>query len=243
MTLKVLVVEENPVARQFLLRVVRESFSDGIVFSEAVDPASAQALVTGASAEGQASGFRLILCDIEQPDGGGLEWLAGLRHDPAIKIATTLHSDDEHLFPALQCGAQGYLLKEDRFEVLVEELQKIVRGQPPLSPAMARRVLGFFRDQAATRPAQGLRTTPADGFVHSMFGATQPLDDAVTLLTERETELLGLLSKGYTVKEIAHTMAIPWFSVNDHIRTVYRKLERASSPAEALRQLRRELSD
>ena len=73
--------------------------------------------------------------------------------------------------------------------------------------------------------------------------ATQPLDDAVTLLTERETELLGLLSKGYTVKEIAQTMAIPWFSVNDHIRTVYRKLERASSPAEALRQLRRELSD
>jgi two-component system nitrate/nitrite response regulator NarL len=44
----------------------------------------------------------------------------------------------------LQCGADGYLLKEDRFEVLVEELQKIVRGQPPLSPAIARRLLHPF---------------------------------------------------------------------------------------------------
>ena len=42
-------------------------------------------------------------------------------------------------------GADGYLLKEDRFEVLVEELQKIVRGQPPLSPAIARRLLTHFR--------------------------------------------------------------------------------------------------
>jgi two-component system, NarL family, nitrate/nitrite response regulator NarL len=243
MTLKVLIVEENPVARQFLLRVVRESFSDGIDFSEAQDPLSAQALMARASAAGQPSGFRLILCDIEQSDGSGLEWLATLRPDPAIKVATTLHSDDEHLFPALQCGAQGYLLKEDRFEVLVEELQKIVRGQPPLSPAMARRVLGFFRGQVTHKPAHGLRTTPADGFAHSMFGATDPPDDALTLLTEREADLLGLLSKGYTVKEISHTMSIPWFAVNDHIRTVYRKLEKASSPAEALRQLRRELSD
>jgi DNA-binding NarL/FixJ family response regulator len=61
------------------------------------------------------------------------------------KIVTTLYSDDDHLFPALQCGADGYLLKEDRFEVLVEELQKIVRGQPPLSPAIARRLLTHFR--------------------------------------------------------------------------------------------------
>ena len=59
-----------------------------------------------------------------------MELLAELARYPATKIVTTLYSDDDHLFPALQCGADGYLLKEDRFEVLVEELQKIVRGQP-----------------------------------------------------------------------------------------------------------------
>jgi two-component system nitrate/nitrite response regulator NarL len=89
--------------------------------------------------------FKLILVDLELPDGNGMELLAELAHYPATKIVTTLYSDDDHLFPALQRGADGYLLKEDRFEVLVEELQKIVRGQPPLSPAIARRLLTHFR--------------------------------------------------------------------------------------------------
>ena len=88
---------------------------------------------------GPEGGFKLILVDLELPDGNGMELLAELGQYPATKIVTTLYSDDDHLFPALQCGADGYLLKEDRFEVLVEELQKIVRGQPPLSPAIARR--------------------------------------------------------------------------------------------------------
>ena len=74
-----------------------------------------------------------------------MELLKELAAYPATRIVTTLYSDDEHLFPALQYGADGYLLKEDRFEVLVEELQKIVRGQPPLSPAIARRLLTHFR--------------------------------------------------------------------------------------------------
>src|SRR5690606_16321856 len=90
--------------------------------------------------------FKLILVDLELPDGNGMELLAELSQYPATKIVTTLYSDDDHLFPALQRGADGYLLKEDRFEVLVEELQKIVRGQPPLSPAIARRLLNHFRD-------------------------------------------------------------------------------------------------
>src|SRR5207237_8691179 len=89
--------------------------------------------------------FKLILVDLELPDGNGMELLTELAGYPATKIVTTLYSDDDHLFPALQRGADGYLLKADRFEVLVEELQKIVRGQPPLSPAIARRLLTHFR--------------------------------------------------------------------------------------------------
>ena len=103
--------------------------------------------------------FKLILVDLELPDGNGMDLLAELVHYPATKIVTTLYSDDDHLFPALQRGADGYLLKEDRFEVLVEELQKIVRGQPPLSPAIARRLLTHFRSGSegdAAAPGSGL---------------------------------------------------------------------------------------
>ena len=148
MAVKVLIVEDNPVARSFLGRVVRESFSDTIVITEASDLEAARrniATQSGESTIAPTDPFKLILVDLELPDGNGMELLAELARYPATKIVTTLYSDDDHLFPALQCGADGYLLKEDRFEVLVEELQKIVRGQPPLSPAIARRLLTHFR--------------------------------------------------------------------------------------------------
>ena len=125
MPVKVLVVEDNPVARAFLSRVVHESFSDDIVIVEARGLESArQQLQIGSVAKPQEEGlFKLILADLELPDGNGQELLALLADYPATKIVTTLYSDDDHLFPALQNGADGYLLKEDRFEVLVEELQ------------------------------------------------------------------------------------------------------------------------
>ena len=234
MAVKVLIVEDNPVARNFLARVVRESFSDVTSIAEAGDLESARRqLGIGAGAptpDGEP--FKLVLVDLELPDGSGLELLEELRHHAATRIVTTLYSDDDHLFPALQCGADGYLLKEDRFEVLVEELQKIVRGQPPLSPAIARRVVKHFR-----RGDSG--SMPLDSAIASGDFQTKRAASAAVYvepdhehLTPRETEVLTYLSKGFTIKEIAGLMAIKWFTVNDHIKAIYRKLD-VSSRAEA----------
>jgi two-component system nitrate/nitrite response regulator NarL len=235
MAVKVLIVEDNPVARTFLIRVVRESFSDVTGVFEAGDLEAARRLLGVGGAPPLPPGvevFKLVLVDLELPDGSGLELLTELADHGATKIVTTLYSDDDHLFPALQCGADGYLLKEDRFEVLVEELQKIVRGQPPLSPAIARRLLSHFRlsnsgaaplDSAhAPGDFQTARSTQAPSF-------TEPDHER---LTPRETEVLTYLSKGFTIKEIAGLMGIKWFTVNDHIKSIYRKLN-VSSRAEA----------
>jgi DNA-binding NarL/FixJ family response regulator len=235
MSVKVLILEDNPVARSFLCRVVRESFSDIISITEAGDLEAARrhiSLTGGAQGLHGVDPFKLILVDLELPDGNGMELLAELKHYPATKIVTTLYSDDDHLFPTLQCGADGYLLKEDRFEVLVEELQKIVRGQPPLSPAIARRLLTHFR-QGASGDAQA-----ADSGFMSAGALTNsrpiPLEKAPEheRLTPRESEVLTYLSKGFTIKEIASLMGIRWFTVNDHIKSIYKKLN-VSSRAEA----------
>ncbi|HEX6363948.1 MAG TPA: response regulator transcription factor [Albitalea sp.] len=234
MAVKVLIVEDNPVARSFLCRVVRESFSDTILITEAGDLETARrqiATQSGASALAPSDPFKLVLVDLELPDGNGMELLAELARYPATKIVTTLYSDDDHLFPALQCGADGYLLKEDRFEVLVEELQKIVRGQPPLSPAIARRLLTHFRHGSGTGDTAPV-TLPS-GFQSSRpmpSGKGAPLDHE--RLTPRESEVLTYLSKGFTIKEIASLMGIKWFTVNDHIKSIYKKLN-VSSRAEA----------
>ena len=222
MSVKVLIVEDNPVARSFLCRVVRESFSDAIVITEAGDLESARRHIGPLGGRQEPiDPFKLVLVDLELPDGNGMELLAELVKYPATKIVTTLYSDDDHLFPALQCGADGYLLKEDRFEVLVEELQKIVRGQPPLSPAIARRLLTHFR-QGAGVPGTDSGPMP--------LGRGAPLDHE--RLTPRESEVLTYLSKGFTIKEIASLMGIKWFTVNDHIKSIYKKLN-VSSRAEA----------
>jgi two-component system, NarL family, nitrate/nitrite response regulator NarL len=236
MTVKVLILEDNPVARSFLCRVVRESFSDANQITEAADLEGARrhiALTGGAQGLHGTDPFKLILVDLELPDGNGMELLTELAQYPATKIVTTLYSDDDHLFPALQCGADGYLLKEDRFEVLVEELQKIVRGQPPLSPAIARRLLTHFRHL----PGDHGGAAPDSGFMQPTgFSTSKPVPIEKPLdherLTPRESEVLTYLSKGFTIKEIASFMGIKWFTVNDHIKSIYKKLN-VSSRAEA----------
>jgi two-component system, NarL family, nitrate/nitrite response regulator NarL len=238
MAVKVLIVEDNPVARSFLSRVVRESFSDALVITEAGDLETARRHIGPLNNEvPSADPFKLILVDLELPDGNGMELLAEWVQYPATKIVTTLYSDDDHLFPALQCGADGYLLKEDRFEVLVEELQKIVRGQPPLSPAIARRLLTHFRQGApgaAGTTGGNSGPIPLDSGLQSSrpmpLGRGAPLDHE--RLTPRESEVLTYLSKGFTIKEIASLMGIKWFTVNDHIKSIYKKLN-VSSRAEA----------
>ena len=235
MTVKVLILEDNPVARSFLRRVVRESFSDANLISEAGDLETARrqiASTRSASTGAIIDPFKLILVDLELPDGNGMELLEELTAYPATKIVTTLYSDDDHLFPALQRGADGYLLKEDRFEVLVEELQKIVRGQPPLSPAIARRLLTHFRSstEADGRSSLSSYTPPGASSNTRPQPIEQPLDHE--RLTPRETEVLTYLSKGFTIKEIANLMGIKWFTVNDHIKSIYKKLN-VSSRAEA----------
>jgi len=236
MTVKVLILEDNPVARDFLSRVLRESFSDPISITEAGDLETArqQIALTGPQGLHGADPFKLMLLDLELPDGNGLELLAELQQYPATKVVTTLYSDDDHLFPALQCGADGYLLKEDRFDVLVEELRKIVLGQPPLSPAIARRLLTHFRQgapgESTPAPAYANQFSPAA----NSTGRPVPIEKPVELphLTPREIEVLTYLSKGFTIKEIAGLMGIKWFTVNDHIKSIYRKLN-VSSRAEA----------
>ena len=243
MTVKVLILEDNPVARSFLCRVVRESFSDANIITEAGDLETARkhiALAGGPTGLHGTDPYKLFLVDLELPDGNGMELLAELSQYPATKVVTTLYSDDDHLFPALQCGADGYLLKEDRFEVLVEELQKIVRGQPPLSPAIARRLLQHFRQT----PGEPIITDPGflgtTGFGQFSANVPSPPSRPVPIerppetdrLTPRETEVLTYLSKGFTIKEIASLMGIKWFTVNDHIKSIYKKLN-VSSRAEA----------
>lgn len=203
-----LIVEDLPQAREWLEGVLKATFPGVSVTVAARLDEAMQAVV--------ASRFDLALVDLGLPDGSGVDVVGALRlHQPqALPVVVTIYDDDDHLFPALQAGAFGYLLKDQPATAMVGQLRRMVDGEPPLSPPIARRVLSHFASGVERREA----------LMRQMEGQVR--------LTERETEVLQRVAKGYTLVEIARQFGLSRHTVGDHIKQIYRKLN-VSSRAEA----------
>jgi DNA-binding NarL/FixJ family response regulator len=206
-----LVVEDIPATRNWLAEALAQAFP-GITVQSAATQAAALAAI-----ENQV--FDVALVDLDLPDGSGLAAIAGLRRrsPAAVVVVTTIFDDDAHVFPAMQAGAQGYLLKEQPREVFIAGLQGVLRGDPPLSPAIARRMIAHFNS------------------------ASLPGADPSVALTARETEVLRLVAKGFTLQEIAGHLGLSRHTVVDHVKSLYRKLNVSSRAEAALEATRRGL--
>lgn len=180
-----------------------------------------QALAVLDSADNEGVCFDLALVDLALGDGSGLEVIAQLvqRQPGCAVVVASIHDGDEHLFQALQAGAQGYLLKDQPSDWLARQLQGIAQGQPPLSPAIARRLLRHFQTPAAVQAPEALEVRE------------------VSCLSTREREVLGLLAQGVRIAEIGTALGISRHTVGDHVKNLYRKLN-ISSRAEAALQAR-----
>ena len=201
----ILLLEDLPEIRAWLKTLVMQVFPDGQI-SEAARVHDALALVSAIK-------FDLALCDLGLPDGSGVTVVEKLRDTQAEcqSVVVTIHDDDEHLFPALQAGAFGYILKEQPRELISEQLQRISQGEPPLSPSIARRVIAYFAAQ--NKPQQ------PDLLPH-------------VSLTERESEVLLRVAKGFTLPEIGVQLGLSRHTIADYVKQIYRKLN-VSSRAEA----------
>jgi DNA-binding NarL/FixJ family response regulator len=201
----ILLLEDIPEIRAWLKALVKQVFANAQI-TECSRVQDALSLVNGQR-------FTLALLDLGLPDGSGVDVIAALREkQPEVQsVIVTIHDDDEHLFPALQAGAFGYLLKEQSRELLVEQLQRMSQGEPPLSPSIARKVIAYFAAQVK-KP-------------------TSPLLHEVSL-TDRETEVLLRVAKGYTLPEIGVQLGLSRHTIADYVKQIYRKLN-VSSRAEA----------
>jgi DNA-binding NarL/FixJ family response regulator len=201
---QILLLEDLPEIRTWLKALVLQVFP-GAQVSEASRVHDALGLVS-------AIPFQLALIDLGLPDGSGVDVVSALRESQpeAQSVVVTIHDDDEHLFPALQAGAFGYILKEQPRELIAEQLQRISSGEPPLSPSIARRVIAYFAAQEKPQ---------ADLMPHVQ-------------LTERESEVLLRVAKGFTLPEIGVQLNLSRHTIADYVKQIYRKLN-VSSRAEA----------
>ncbi len=160
----------------------------------------------------------VVLMDITMPRMDGLAAARRLKEEmPYLRIVMlTVSETDEDLFQALKTGAQGYLLKNVDPEQLVTAIRQAERGEVPIAPAMATKIL---RELAA------------------------PAEPAVQALSARERDVLELLARGMANKEIAHDLKISENTVKNHLRNILAKLHLQNRVQAALYAVRTGLVD
>jgi DNA-binding NarL/FixJ family response regulator len=144
----------------------------------------------------------LVVCDLNMPGGGGLRVVreTAARYGDKIKVVVfTVSEQESDLLDAVASGAYGYLIKSTPGPELRRQLLRAVGGDPPFAPELATLLLGEFRRVA--RNATG----------------TNPLSD-------REREVLNLVARGYTYRQVGSELFIAEKTVENHVRNILGKL-------------------
>jgi DNA-binding NarL/FixJ family response regulator len=143
----------------------------------------------------------VALLDIQLPGMSGIDGVAKLKERfPALQVLMlTVFADNDHVFEAICAGASGYLLKDTPPERLTAAIRELADGGAPMSPEIARKVVG-------------------------MFGKIAPPREEKHRLSPREVELLKLLAEGHSYKTAAKALSIRIDTVRFHVRNIYDKL-------------------
>jgi len=143
----------------------------------------------------------VVLMDINLPGINGIDAVRRLKGQcPDTQfIMSTVYEDDENIFESLKAGASGYLLKKTAPSKILESITEVFHGGSPMNSQIARKVIASFQQKKTI--------------------------DETEILTNREKEILKLLSKGLRYKEIAADLHISMDTVRSHTRNIYEKLQ------------------
>ncbi|HEX8519171.1 MAG TPA: response regulator transcription factor [Pseudonocardia sp.] len=194
---------------------VRAELDRGVTGSGGADGAGAGGDVTvvgeaGSVAEAVAGIAHLrpdvVLLDVHMPDGGGAEVLRRVRptQPDVVFLALSVSDAAEDVIAVIRAGARGYVTKTISGRELVDAVRRVRAGDAVFSPRLA----GFVLDAFSDRP-----------------GAAPPSDPELDRLTRRERDVLRLLARGYSYREIAGELFISVKTVETHVSSVLRKTQ------------------
>lgn len=157
----------------------------------------------------------VILLDLVMPRKSGLEAIKEIKkNDPDARILVlTSFSEDDHVFPAIKSGALGFLLKDTTHQELLKSIREVYSGESSLHPTIARKLI-----QEISEPLEGPQ-------------AEDPL-------TQRELEVLRLVARGLSNREVADELVVSPRTVAAHLRSILGKLHLANRTQAALHALK-----
>ena len=201
----VIIVEDEPLIQIRLKQILYNLGyqSEDLYFAQNI--AIARSLLKKHSAS-----FALV--DLNLPDGNGIEFISTLsQYDPTIPILViSAWSTEDAIFNALSAGATGYVLKERDDLEITFSIRSILRGGAPIDPFIAQKILKqlqFNENNIITTVEKNPLTLENGG-----------------MLSKRELEILELVSQGLSNKEIANALNLSRYTVESHIKHIYRKL-------------------
>jgi DNA-binding NarL/FixJ family response regulator len=209
--IRVLLVEDQPKIMKSQLKVLRASPELDVV-ATAVTAEDALEEIPRTAPE-------VVLLDLGLPRMDGIAATREIKKRwPALEVLIfTIFDEEDKVLEAVKAGASGYLLKGTPGPKIVEAIKEVKGGGSVIQPNLARRLLKFFR-------APGAQTEPAE--------------DGRPALTERETEILQLISKGLSNSEAAGALGLSRATVRTHLEHIYQKLDvtnRVEAVAEGIR--------
>ncbi|WP_409472601.1 response regulator [Streptomyces sp. HC307] len=202
-TIKVMVVDDHPMWRDAVARDLTESGFE--VVATAGDGEQAVRRARAAAPD-------VLVLDLNLPAKPGVQVCKELvAHNPALRVLV-LSASGEHadVLEAVKSGATGYLLKSASTEELLDAVRRTAVGDPVFTPGLAGLVLGEYR-RLASDPAPG--------------AGPDTDEPRAPRLTERETEVLRLVAKGLSYKQIAERLVISHRTVQNHVQNTLGKLQ------------------
>jgi DNA-binding NarL/FixJ family response regulator len=197
---KILLVDDQRLLREGL-RTLLQLHYDLRVVGEAGDGIQAEALVEQLRPQ-------VVLMDLRMPRRDGVEATRRItaRWPDVTVLVLTTYDDDELVFQSIEAGASGYLLKDVGSDALAEAVRAASRGESPLQPTIARKVLKRLQTRQGVFPS-------------SLAGGLP----AIEQLSVREMDVLRLLGTGATNREIAERLSLTEGTVKNYISTVLAK--------------------